>query len=81
MAAGILKTGYTMRHPKDRADEWQLELLAYARAEDCADAERRLHKHLQHCRKGAYELFEISFGDALSALETVVGTATVLRRS
>jgi hypothetical protein len=80
MAAGILKIGHTARHPKDRAEEWQLELLAYARCEDSADAERRLHQHLRDYRKGAYELFEVSFGDALRALEQVVGSATVVRK-
>lgn len=80
MTAGVLKIGHTQRHPKDRADEWKLELLAYARCEDSAKAEQLLHDQLSAYRKGAYELFEISFSDALAALERVAGVATILRR-
>jgi hypothetical protein len=79
LAAGILKIGHTTRHPEDRADEWRLNLLAYARAEDSADAEKRMHNYLSHYRKGSYELFELSFSEAISALEKVVGRATILR--
>jgi hypothetical protein len=80
MAAGILKIGHTQRHPRDRAAEWELPLLAYARSEDSADAEKRLHEHLSRYRKGAYELFEISFSEAVEALKTVVGETTILRK-
>jgi hypothetical protein len=80
MTAGILKIGHTRKHPEDRADEWGLRLLAYARAEDSADAERRVHTHLARYRKGAYELFEIGFQDAIRALEMVVGRPTILRK-
>ncbi len=31
LSAGILKIGHTTRHPEDRASEWNLTLLAYAR--------------------------------------------------
>ena len=80
MTAGVLKIGHTQKHPQDRADEWKLELLAYARSEDSADAEKQIHEYLDRYRKGTYELFEISFGEALRALEIVVGKATVLRK-
>ena len=78
-SAGILKIGDTRKHPEDRAAEWGLKLLAYARAEDSADAERRIHEHLAGFRQGKYELFEMSFMRAIDALETVVGTATIVR--
>jgi hypothetical protein len=79
LASGILKIGHTKKHPEDRADEWGLELLAYARTEDSADAEKRMHQHLSAYRRGAYELFEISFKEAVSALERVVGPAKIVR--
>lgn len=79
LASGILKIGHTKKHPEERADEWGLELLAYARAEDSADAEKRMHQHLSGHRRGAYELFEISFKDAVRALERVVGPAKIVR--
>jgi hypothetical protein len=78
MTAGVLKIGHTRRHPEDRADEWGLQLLAYARAEDSADAEKRLHEYLSRYRKGSYELFEVSFREAIRALETIVGRPTIL---
>jgi hypothetical protein len=78
LTAGVVKIGHTHRHPEDRADEWDLKLLAYARAEDSAKAERQIHEHLARYRKGAYELFEISFRRAVQALETVVGPPTIV---
>ncbi len=77
-SAGILKIGHTRKHPEDRAAEWGLKLLAYARAEDSADAERRVHEHLAGFRQGKYELFEMSFIRAVDALEKIVGTATIV---
>jgi hypothetical protein len=79
MTAGILKIGHTRRHPEDRANEWDLTLLAYARAEDSEDAERRMHEYLSRYRKGSYELFEMSFDEAVQTLERVVGKATIVR--
>jgi hypothetical protein len=78
LTAGVLKIGHTHRHPEDRAEEWELKLLAYARAEDSAVAEQRLHEYLARYRKGSYELFEISFKQAKLALETIVGRATIV---
>lgn len=78
-SAGILKVGHTRKHPEDRAAEWGLKLLAYARAEDSADAERRIHEHLAGFRHGKYELFEMSFIRAVDALEKIVGTTTIVR--
>jgi hypothetical protein len=79
-SAGILKIGHTRKHPEDRAAEWGLQLLAYARAENSADAERRIHEHLAHFRQGKYELFEMSFIRAVEALEEIVGKPTIIRR-
>jgi hypothetical protein len=79
LAAGIIKMGHTHRHPEDRANEWGLTLLAYARSEDSADAEQRIHKYLSRYRKGSYELFEMSISEALRALEQVVGKPTIWR--
>lgn len=80
VTAGLLKIGHTKRHPEDRADEWRLELLAYARCPDSAKAERELHQRFSAHRKGSYEIFEMSFARALAALEEVAGgKATVLR--
>jgi hypothetical protein len=76
LTAGVIKIG---RHPEDRAKEWGLTLLAYARAEDSADAERRMHEYLARYRKGSYELFEMSFNEAVKALEHVVGKPTIWR--
>jgi Meiotically up-regulated gene 113 len=78
LTAGVVKIGHTHRHPEDRAGEWDLTLLAYARSEDSADAERRLHEFLAKHRKGSYELFEISFRQAVRALSTVVGEPTIV---
>lgn len=78
-SAGILKIGHTRKHPEDRAAEWGLQLLAYARADDSAEAERRIHEQLGEYRQGKYELFEMSFIRALDVLERVVGSATILR--
>lgn len=79
MTAGILKIGHTRRHPEDRANEWGLTLLAFARAEDSADAELRIHEYLARYRKGAYELFEMSFDEAVVALARIVGNPTIVR--
>jgi len=79
LTSGVLKIGHTKKHPEDRAAQWELPLLAYARAEDCADAERRIHKHLASYRQGKYELFKMSFGKAIDVLERVVGPATIVR--
>jgi hypothetical protein len=78
LTAGVLKIGHTRRHPEDRAEEWDLKLLAYARAEDSADAERRLHENLARYRKGSYELFEIGFKQAIRALDAIVGRPTIV---
>ena len=79
LAAGIIKIGHTQRHPEDRANEWGLTLLAYARSEDSADAERKMHEYLSRYRKGSYELFEISISEAVRALEYIVGKPTIWR--
>jgi hypothetical protein len=79
MTAGILKIGHTRRHPEDRANEWGLTLLAFARAEDSADAERQMHEYLARYRKGTYELFELSFDEAVVALARIVGAPTIVR--
>jgi hypothetical protein len=39
-----------------------------------------MHQHLSGHRRGAYELFEISFKDAVRALERVVGPAKIVRQ-
>ncbi len=79
LTPGIIKIGHTRRHPEDRANEWGLTLLAYARCEDSAAAEQRIHQYLSRYRKGSYELFEISISEALRALEHVVGKPTIWR--
>ncbi len=82
VTAGLFKIGHTKRHPEDRAGEWGLELLAYARCADSAKAERELHEQFRAYRKGSYEIFEMSFARALAALEKVAGDkATVLRNA
>jgi hypothetical protein len=80
LTAGVIKIGHTQKHPENRAAEWELKLLAYARAEDSADAEKRMHSYLADYRHGKYELFEISFRQTISALELVVGPATIVRQ-
>ena len=57
-----------------------MTLLAYARAEDSADAEKKMHEYISAFRRGSYELFEISFKRAVQALEHVVGPATIVRQ-
>jgi hypothetical protein len=79
LTSGVLKIGHTKKHPEDRAAEWGLRLLAYARAADSADAEKKMHEHLSDYRRGTYELFEVSFRDAVWALEKLVGPATIVR--
>ena len=76
---GLLKIGHTARLPKTRAGEWKLDLLAFANSDDSAASEKRVHQHLAEFRKGAYEIFDVPFAQAVSALEKYAGAVTVVR--
>lgn len=79
VSAGMLKIGHTRRHPEDRASEWELELLAFARAEDSGRAEKKIHEILSKHRCGKYEIFETSFVNAVQVVESVAGPVKIIR--
>jgi hypothetical protein len=80
LSKGVLKIGTTKRRPDERAAEWKLTLLAYARARHSTAAERTIHRYLAKLRLGRYELFKIGMPEALQALEALVGTPVVVQR-
>jgi len=69
----VLKIGHTQRDPSTRAIEWDLPLLAYAPAEDSAEAERAIHTALARYRRGSYELFEVGYSEAVQVVRRLLG--------
>ena len=69
----FLKIGHTLRDPSTRASEWDLPLLAYASADDSAKAEQDVHAALAKYRRGNYELFEVSYSDAVQVIRRLLG--------
>ena len=58
----------------------KLELLAYGPCGNSAAAEKRIHRELEKYRKGTYELFEMNFSEAVTALHGVADEVVVVRK-